>query len=183
MAVLIFSCPVFSCPVAETTIKPLKRIRNNNDSKASDLSAVAETYARLGDKERASALLADAIKTAKRIGDSNSKVAALSAIAETFARLAEASNDWTLYDKPFRFIKELDSDENRNKILQSILASKLAVADVGRLRSLISHYSSGAGKAEALARILIAYSDPELIGKEKESEDDKDISSRIPQIF
>ncbi len=139
-------------------------------------SAIAESYAKLGELMNDSALMSEAIKMAKRIDYLDSYASALSAIAKPIAKLSESSNDRTLYDKTFLFIEGLGSDENRDKILTSILASKLAITDVGRLRSLVSNYSSEAGIARALARILMACSHPELIGKEKESEDDNDHS-------
>jgi tetratricopeptide (TPR) repeat protein len=135
------------------------------------LETIAKSYAKLGDKEKARALLAEAIKTAERISGDSSKASALIAIAESCAELAESSNDLTLYSQTFGFIEGLGSDEDRDKILEPILSSKLAVTDVGKLRSLTSHYSSDSGKAKVLARILMAVSRPELIGKEKEAKD------------
>jgi hypothetical protein len=65
-----------------------------------------------------------------------------------------------------RLIEELRDDGSKNQALDAILSSKFAIADVGRLRSLTSHYGvGGPGKARALARILMACSRPELIGK------------------
>jgi hypothetical protein len=140
-----------------------------NSSKAAALSAIAESYAKLGEKEKASALLAEAVRAVGLISDN---AAALSAIAESYAKLAETSNDRALYAQTFRFIEGLGSDNNRDTVLQSILSTKLAVADVSRLRALTSRYDSETNKARALARILMAVSHPELIGKEKEAEDD-----------
>ncbi len=160
---------------------------SNYSFKADALRAIAESYAKLGDKEKASRLLSEALKTVERnradsfnanlhagLSVSNSKADTLRALTASYAKFSESSNDRTLYDKTFSFIEGLGSDDDRDKILESILSSKLAVADVGRLRALTSHYSSEAGKAKALALILMAVSHPELIGKEKESEDDKD---------
>jgi hypothetical protein len=81
--------------------------------------------------------------------------------------------DRTLYDKTFRFIEGF-RDDGRDRILNAVLISKLAIADVGRLRSLALNYSSEEGGAGALARILMACSHPELIEKKKESEDDNE---------
>lgn len=158
---------------SQFALQVVERISDNR-AKASTLSAIAMSYAKLGKAMKDSALLAEAIKAAERISDSNFKASTMSAIAKFYAKLAESSNDRELYFKTFKFIEGLGSDEYRDGILKSILASRLAIADVGRLRSLTSHYSSEAGKARALARILMACSHPELIGKEKESEDDND---------
>jgi hypothetical protein len=80
-----------------------------------------------------------------------------------------------LYDKTFGFIEGFRDDYNRDKILDVILSSKLSVADVSKLRSLTTHYGiGGRGKARALARILMACSHPELIGKKEEADDDND---------
>ncbi|MEP7341165.1 MAG: hypothetical protein ABI977_25770 [Acidobacteriota bacterium] len=151
----------------------LNRISDDH-FKADALREIAASYAKLGDKEKASALLAEAVKTAGLIRYDDHKANALSATAASYAKLAESSNDRALYDQTFRFIEGFGSDDGRDNMLQSILSTKLAIADVGRLRALTSHYSSEAGKAKALARILMAVSHPELIGKEKESEDDND---------
>jgi hypothetical protein len=122
-----------------------------------------------------SSLLADAIKTAERISDDRYKAGALRAIAVSIAKLAESSNDRTLYDKTFDFIEGFRDDTSRDKILDVILSSKLSVADVSKLRSLTTHYGiGGPGKARALARILMACSHPELIGKKEEADDDND---------
>ena len=111
------------------------------------------------------------MKTSWTSTDSH-EVYALSAIAEYYAKLAESSNDRALYAQTFQYIEGLGSDYGRDKVFQSILSAKLAVADVSKLYALTSHFSREVGKARALARILIAVSHPELIGKEKEAEDD-----------
>jgi len=97
----------------------------------------------------------------------------LSAIAASIAKLAESSNDRTLYNKTFGFIEGFRDDDSRDRILNAILTSKLSVTDVSKLRSLTTHYGvGGPGKARALARILMACSHPELIGKKEDADDD-----------
>jgi tetratricopeptide (TPR) repeat protein len=124
------------------------------------LSEAAESYARLGDNKRAHALIEEATRTAKLI-DSDS---ALSAILKSCVNIAEASNDsaW-LYDITFRLISRPQHDSDKDKILGAYLSSKLAVADVGRLRSLAAYYDNQVERTKALTRILIACSHPELI--------------------
>jgi hypothetical protein len=78
-----------------------------------------------------------------------------------------------LYYQTFRFTEWLGSDDNRNIVLRSILSTIQTTADVGRLRTLTSPYSE-VGKAPALAQILMAVSQPELIGKEKEAKDEEE---------
>ncbi len=152
-------------------VKTARVISIGIDRRPFALRAIAESYAKLGETMKDSALLAYAVKIAGLISDDSNKVAALSAIAASYAKLAESSNDRALYAQTFPFIEGLGSDDRRDTVLQSILSSRLAVADVGRLRALAAHFSSEAGKAQALARILIAVSHPELIEKEKETED------------
>jgi tetratricopeptide (TPR) repeat protein len=154
-------------------IKTVGRISYDR-SKDTALRVIAGSYARLGAAMKDSTLLADAINTAGRISDDSDKTTALRAIAESCAKLAESSNDRTLYDKTFGFIEEVRGDDSRNTILNAILSSKLAVADVSKLRALSSHFNSDAGKAQALARILMACSHPELIGKKEGANDDSD---------
>jgi tetratricopeptide (TPR) repeat protein len=159
---------------SQFSLQVVERISNDN-SKADALRAIAESYAKLGDKEKAGSLLGDAIKTAERISADSYKADALSAIAASIAKLAESSNDRTLYDKTFGLIEGFSDDSDRDKILDAVLSSKLAVADVSKLRSLATHYGvGGPGKARALARILMACSHPELIGKKEETGDNKD---------
>jgi hypothetical protein len=55
-------------------------------------------------------------------------------------------------------------------VLEAILSSKLATADVGRLRSLISQYGDEKERVRALARILMACSRPDLIEMERNLE-------------
>jgi tetratricopeptide (TPR) repeat protein len=147
-------------------IKTAVRI-SDKSSNAYALGAIASSYARLGETMKDRSLLAEAIKTTERIGDETSKAAALVPIAESYAKLAESLNDRTLYDRIFGFIERLDTDNSRLIILNAILSSKFAVADVRKLRSLTSNYSSDAGKAKALARILTVCSHPELIDKKE----------------
>jgi hypothetical protein len=135
--------------------------------KATALRGIAESYAKLGDKEKAISLMVKVIKTAELISYSRSKVDTLREIAGSYTKLAESLNDRTWCDKAFGMIEGSRDDVSRNKILDGILSSKFAVADVGKLRSLASHYSSDAGRAGALARILMACSHPELIGKKE----------------
>jgi len=161
-------------------VKTAERISDASyaPSKAYALKAIAASIAKLNDKEQASMLLAEAAKAAQSMSGegllSNYKADALHAIAASYAKLAESSNDRALYAQTFRFIEGLDSDENRDKVLSSILSIKLAAADVGSLRKLTSHFSSEAKKAQALARILIAVSRPELIGKKQGDENDQE---------
>ncbi|HKE04369.1 MAG TPA: tetratricopeptide repeat protein [Blastocatellia bacterium] len=139
---------------------------SDDDSKAYALTAIAKSYAKLGDKERAIALLLNATKTAEQISNEFSKASSLSQIVEFYAKLAESSNDPALHDVTFRLIEGVRDDDSKYQALDAILSSKFATADVGRLRSLTSHYGvGGPGKARALARVLMACSHPELIGK------------------
>jgi tetratricopeptide (TPR) repeat protein len=131
------------------------------DDKVLALIAIVEAFIRFGDKEKASLLLSDAIKTAEQNDPGDSMAAAMGSIAKSAAKLGEYTNDRTLYDKTFNFIERLGDDRDKDGLLDSILTSRLAVVDVGRLRLLASRYGSVGGRARALARILIACSRPE----------------------
>ncbi len=150
----------------------MAELLSSDYDKADALRTIAESYAILGLSMKDNTLLLESLKTAEMIGDDDFKVLALLAIVESSAKLAESSNDRVLYDNTFRFVEGVDSDATRDKILRSILVSKLSITNVGRLRSLTSHFSSEAGKAKALARILMACSHPELIGQETEGSND-----------
>jgi hypothetical protein len=126
---------------------------------------MAESYARVGLTLNDSSLLLEAVKATERISDDQYKARAFSGIIKYSAKLAESSNNRALYDETFRFMEGRSEDKDRNVVLEGILSSKLAIADVRRLRLLTSHYKSEAGKATALALILKARSHPELIGK------------------
>ena len=139
----------------------------DNGPKAIALMLIAKSYASVGDKEKARALLLDIIKTAEQINIEFSKDSTLSEIVEFYVKLAESSDDPALYEVSFRLIEGIRDDSRKNQALDAILSSKFALADVGRLRSLTSHYGvGGPGKARALARILMACLRPDLIGKE-----------------
>src|SRR5262245_14477191 len=146
-------------------IKAARRISDDH-SQALTLIRIAKSYAELGDKEKASSLLSDTTRIAEQISNEFSKASTLSDIVESYAKLAESAKDPALYDLTFGLIEGLRDDRSKNQALDAILSSKFATADVGRLRSLTSHYGvGGAGKARALARILMACSHPELIKK------------------
>jgi tetratricopeptide (TPR) repeat protein len=139
----------------------------DNGPKAIALMSIAKSYASVGDKEKARALLLDITKTSEQINNEFSKASTLSEIVEFYVKLAESSDDPALYEVSFRLIERLRDDSSKNQALDAILSSKFALADIGRLRSLTSHYGvGGPGKARALARILMACSRPDLIGKE-----------------
>src|SRR6266508_3001991 len=139
---------------------------------ADALNAIARSYAELGDKKKARALLEDAVKAAKWI-DGFNKASVLSAIVRSYAKVAESSNDPALlYDISHWLISWPLTDSDRDRLFDAILSSKLAIADVGRLRLLTSYYDSELGRTRALARILMACSRPDLIGKERNAETD-----------
>jgi len=150
----------------EEAVKIADRI-GDDSQKAYALNGIAGSYARLGDKGKARALLEDAIKTAEWI-DSEGKVSVLSAIVMSYAKLAESSNDPAmLYDVARSLIRRLRSDSDRDQFLDAILSSKFAIADVGRLRILVAAYDSEVETTRALAHILMACSHPESIGKNR----------------
>ncbi|MBE9210906.1 hypothetical protein IQ244_31290, partial [Nostoc sp. LEGE 06077] len=60
---------------------------SDSESKASALRAIAETYSKLNNQQKASELLQTALDSANKISDSYSKAYALSAIAETYSKL------------------------------------------------------------------------------------------------
>jgi tetratricopeptide (TPR) repeat protein len=156
----------------KTIAERISRAKTQNDARALDFAReVVKSYARLGVITKDSAFLEEAIKTAEQMyRESNLNILAVIEIVRSYAKLAESSNDPILYDKSFRLIEWPHNDRHKNRVLDTILSSKLAIADVGRLRSLTSHYSSEAGKALALSRILMAVSRPDLIGKERNPE-------------
>jgi tetratricopeptide (TPR) repeat protein len=152
----------------EEVIKIVNRIgANYSVYKPHALSETAEAYVKLGDKKKARALLEDAIKAAKWM-DWGGKATALNEIVNSYAKLAESSNDPALlYDVARRLIGSLRADSDRDQLLDTILSSKLAIADVGRLRLLAAYYDSEVQTTRALARILTACSHPELIEKKR----------------
>ncbi len=157
----------------EEVIKIANRIGDDyTHYKSYTLSETAESYAKLGDKKKARALLEDAVKAAKWI-DGFNKASVLSAIVRSYAKVAESSNDPALlYDISHWLISWPLTDSDRDRLFDAILSSKLAIADVGRLRLLTSYYDSELGRTRALARILMACSRPDLIGKERNAETD-----------
>ena len=101
--------------------------------------------------------------------DGCQKAEALGAIVRSYARVAESSNDPALlYDTTLRLIRRPQPDSDRAQILDAMLSSKLAIADVGGLKLLTVYYNGEVEEARALAHILRACSHLELIEKNKD---------------
>jgi tetratricopeptide (TPR) repeat protein len=140
---------------------------SDDSQKAYALNGIADSYVRLGDKWKARVLLEDAIRTAEWI-DREDKVSVLIEIVMSYAKLAESSNDPALlYDVARRLIRRLRADSDRDQLLDAILSSKFALTDVGRLRLLAASFDNEVDITRALARILMACSHPESIGKNR----------------
>lgn len=131
------------------------------------LGPIAVSYARIGEIVKDGALMEEAIKMAKSIDISQDRAQTLSEMVRYCGKLAESLNDPALYDKVFGLIKWSRDGYEKQLLLDAILSSKLALADVERLRSLVSYYANEREKVSALASILKACSRPELIGQER----------------
>jgi tetratricopeptide (TPR) repeat protein len=163
----------------DEALKTAERINNRRDSDklrvqteiTMVLNEIAMSYARLGETMKDSALLEDAIKIAERTDIHHpSSEHAQSEVVRIYVKFAESSNDPILFLRD-NVLKRPLPNSCKNQALDAILPSKSAIADVGRLRSLTSHYGDDrGGRAEALAIILMAVSRPDLIEKEKNSE-------------
>src|SRR5262249_32223274 len=94
---------------SQFSFQVVKRISEDR-TKADALSAIAASIAKLGDGEKASPLLADAIKTAERISEDSSKAYALRAIAESYAKLGETMKDGSLLADAIKTAKRIDDD-------------------------------------------------------------------------
>ena len=145
--------------------------------KAGVLYEIARSYASLGEATRDIALLEEAARIAGQNSEDDIHIIvtqgrAMFEIVKTYVKLAESSNDLESFLVE-NILKRPLPDYCKNQALDAILASKSKseLADVGKLRSLTSHYSNEAGKALALTRILMACSRPDLIGKERNLED------------
>jgi tetratricopeptide (TPR) repeat protein len=153
------------------------KLIDRNPCKAPILRSIAISFAELGEMTQDDYLLEEAIKTAGRISDDDfgpdQTEETLRAITGACVEAVKSSNDPALYDE-LRLISEPISDLYKNQALEAILSSKLAITNVGRLRALTSRYGGERGQAMALARILMACSRPDLIGKERSLEDGGD---------
>jgi tetratricopeptide (TPR) repeat protein len=162
--------------------------------KAKVLMNVAASYAKLGETTLDSALLEEAITIAERgnygfgggsggasyVDSSIRTMGSLSVytdgrntlieIPRSYVKIAESSNDPTLYERIF---KGRLPDFCKNQALDAILTSKSARVALNQLGSMTSNYRSEEGRAEALSRILMAVSRPDLIGKEKNLADNQ----------
>lgn len=132
---------------------------------------IADCYVRIGDIAKARMLLVQAVEAAELNTSDSSKADDLSSIVTSYAKLAEPTNDIDFYHDTFRFIERIREDDERFVVFKAILSSKLAISDVGRVRALISHFTSEGGRAKALSELMIAVSHPELIGKEAEGQE------------
>jgi tetratricopeptide (TPR) repeat protein len=144
-----------------------------NDSKGEVLAKIAETCAKLGKREQARELLTEAVKTVWLMELDRQRGYLLGNITESYAKTAELLNDHALYDQTFGFIDSLGDDDSKDSVLDSILSTRWAVYNVGKLSALTSRYSENR-RPHALARILMIVSHPELIGKEEEAQDNDD---------
>ncbi len=156
----------------EEAVKVAKQIENPT-YKAIALSAVAVGIAKQGETTKDRSLLEEAVKVARQIEAPYYKDAALSAVAVEIAKQGETTKDRELIEKTFSFVEMVNDDQGRLEILKSITRSGMAIEDIKSLRSLVSHFSSDAGKAKALAQILMAYSKPELVKEENKDQDER----------
>ncbi len=60
-----------------------------NDLKTGSLNEIADSFAKFGDIEKASALLTEAIRTASQISSDSDKVSALSRITDSLVKLGD----------------------------------------------------------------------------------------------
>ncbi len=156
-----------------TAIKTTETL-SDKASEAFALVTIAESFGKLGDTTEATSLLAEAVTASALIERDFDKADLRGTIAEAYVKLAESANDRNLYRESFRLIEGLQGDQGRDVVLAAIVSSKFAVTDIASLRSLASHFGSEAGRATALARILIVISHPELIRQEESDDDDED---------
>ncbi|HEU0184306.1 MAG TPA: NACHT domain-containing protein [Blastocatellia bacterium] len=129
---------------------------------------IALSFGEIGDKKQARELLLKAIMLLKQ-GDLKYYDIAHNSIVDALTELFETAPEVIVYEALFNLAESRGRGKNNDKLLDEIFESRLSLksplTDLGRLRLLVSQYSSEEGKAKALARILMDHSHPELVVK------------------
>ncbi len=115
----------------------LNRI-HDDDSKADALRAIAESYAKLGDKEKASALLAEAVKTAGLISDDPYRTSALQAIAKSIAKLGEKEKAGALLAEVVKTARLIRYDLAKIGVLRAIAESYAKLGEKEKASGLLA---------------------------------------------
>ncbi len=115
------------------SLKIIERIKDDS-WRAPGLSAMAASYAWLGDKEKASALLTEAIKTASQIRNDSDKTSALSRIAASIALPEKTMMASVRLKEMFIELKKESVDASKADALRTIAEyySKLEERDKAR---------------------------------------------------
>src|SRR5262245_4075303 len=145
------------------TLQVVDRI-SNNTSKANAMKQVAESYTRLGDKEKASALLSDAIKTLELPGSDSFKDSTMHEIAVAYARLGETTKDRALLSDALRTVERIGDDSYKDIALRGIAPSMArlgeAMKDIGLIAEAVNTMepiSDGYKKISTMRLIVLSY--------------------------
>ena len=107
---------------SQLALQLVDRIKNAR-AKVDALIRIAEFYAELGDKERASALFSDAIKATERIGSASDKFHTLRSIAMSFVSRGEKEKAKSLLSDAIRVAERIDDNQDKAYALETIALS------------------------------------------------------------
>lgn len=170
----------------EEAIKIAQENIEEDDFKFRALSFVIEAVVKSGDKEQAQFLIEEILKTSPSEMEQSISSSNLSPLIKAIIELGESTKDKVLINKAFILFEKARSDQDRAIIWEAILTSKLAIKDVKSLRSLILRFDTDAGRANALAHVLLVYLQPQLVEEDNNNKDENlqalwsDTTSRWP---
>src|SRR5215510_6812876 len=122
---------------SQFSLQVVKRISGDR-LKTDVLRAIAQSYAKLGDKEKASSPLADAIKAVEWISDDSFKPYALSAIAESYAKLGDKEKASSLLADAIKMTERISDDRTKPFVLRAIAASCAKLGETMKVSSLLA---------------------------------------------
>jgi tetratricopeptide (TPR) repeat protein len=105
------------------------QVLNRNPDSLSKANALTESYARLGEKEKANALLAEAVKTVNLIRDDDVKAKALRVIAESYAKLGDKEKANALLAEAVKAAGLIPADRSKATTLRMIVESYTKLGD------------------------------------------------------
>src|SRR5262245_39042887 len=137
---------------------------SHNRFKATAPKEIAESYTMLGDKEKASALLSDAIKTLELPDSDTLKDSTMHEIAVAYAKLGETTKDRALLSDALRTVERIGDDAYKDIALRGIAPSMAglgeAMKDIGLIAEAVNTMepiSDGYKKISTMRLIVLSY--------------------------
>jgi tetratricopeptide (TPR) repeat protein len=138
---------------SEFAIEILNRI-DTNEAKAEALRAVADSHVRIGDKQKASALLSEAAQAVRRTSDvdkilgdvSYRKAESFTKIAESYAKIGAGENASALLSDAIRIIEQAGGRANKAQTLKAIASAAGNLVEKDKAKNLLLQVINAADK-------------------------------------